>query len=261
MLYCWLYWQPWGKRVNQFAYADSAYPIRADLGDAYREYWKRLAAPGCWWNGAERVAIAQEVRNASQCQFCAARKQALSAYTGDNNHQHDGKLPLAAVDAIHRIVTDQARITQTYIDSLADDGISEEQYVELASIVVVVFSIDEFNRALGLSPEPLPQPVAGQPSHYRPALAKRGTGFVSMLPVDGAVGQEADLWVNGQTANVLRALTLVPDGLRDWKLVASAQYLSVQGMGNFVGQEGRHINRMQMELIAARVSAVNECFY
>jgi hypothetical protein len=32
-------------------------------------------------------------------------------------------------------------------------------------------------------------------------------------------------------------------------------------MANLVGQDDRSINRMQMELVAGRVSSVNECFY
>ncbi|MFT7128584.1 MAG: hypothetical protein ACI89U_000691 [Gammaproteobacteria bacterium] len=35
----------------------------------------------------------------------------------------------------------------------------------------------------------------------------------------------------------------------------------MEGMGNFVKQDDRSLNRMQMELIAGRVSAINECFY
>ncbi|MBL4681837.1 MAG: hypothetical protein JKY88_14080 [Pseudomonadales bacterium] len=82
-----------------------------------------------------------------------------------------------------------------------------------------------------------------------------------MIPINGATGQEADLWQNGMTANVLRALSLVPDGLRDWRRLGAAQYLSFEGMANFVGQDDRAINRMQMELVAGRVSSYNECFY
>ena len=63
------------------------------------------------------------------------------------------------------------------------------------------------------------------------------------------------------TANVVRALTLVPDALRDWRNLGNAQYLSFAGMQNFVQDPDRSINRMQTELIAGRVSAVNECFY
>ena len=87
------------------------------------------------------------------------------------------------------------------------------------------------------------------------------TGFVAMLPADGATGAESDLWANGKTANVLRALSLVPDAVRGWMQVGNAQYLSMKGMMNFSGDLGRSINRMQIELVAGRVSAINECFY
>lgn len=244
-----------------FEYVDSPYPIRDDIKVAHREYWRRLAHAGSWWTGAERVAIAAESRMARNCEFCRERKAALSPYTLAGEHSSTGHLSRLAVDAVHRIVTDQNRITQRYVDSNAEAGLSEEQYVELAGVVVMMISIDEFHRGLGLPLEPLPEPVDGESDHYRPPDLVRDTGFVPMLARDGAVGDEADLWPGAQTANVLRALTLVPDALRDWKMLSGAQYLSMEGMANFVGQDDRAINRMQMELIAGRVSSVNECFY
>ena len=82
-----------------------------------------------------------------------------------------------------------------------------------------------------------------------------------MIPADGNVGHEADLWPAGLNANVLRALSLVPDAVRDWMRVGEAQYLSMEGMKIFSGDTGRSIDRMQIELVAARVSSINECFY
>lgn len=247
--------------MKYFEYADSPYPIREDIKDAHRLFWDKLASPGSWWSGAQRVAIAQEVRHATKCAFCADRKNALSPYTFEGSHECSGDLTDPTVDAVHRIVTDQSRITQAYVDQNAAQGLSKEAYVELAGVVVSLFSVDEFHRALGISLEPLPVPNSGEPSHYRPAQAVAGTGFVDMLPPDGATGNESDLWSEGRTANVLRALTLVPDALRDWKNLSAAQYLSMESMGNFVKQDDRAINRMQMELVAARVSSINECFY
>lgn len=244
-----------------FSYSESPYTIRADLSAAYREYWSRLAKPGSWWTGAERVAIAQESRNAVSCGFCAQRKEALSPYNFAGEHEHDGVLDPLVVDAIHRIITDQTRITESYVQNNEAAGMSRERYVELSSIVTVTFSIDEFNRALGLPLEPLPEAEDGEPDHYRPAHAKDGTGFVPMIPADGNVGPEADLWPEGANANVLRAYSVVPDAVRNWMLVGDAQYLSMSGMQIFAGDTGRSIDRMQIELVAARVSSHNECFY
>jgi hypothetical protein len=248
--------------MQHFSYDNAALAIRDDLKQVYRDYWQQLASPGNWWTGAERVAIAQETRNAVGCGYCTERKQALSPYNFPGEHQHSSALDPVAVDAVHRIITDQARITQAWIDENAAQGFSEEKYVELLGVAVAVFSIDEFNRGLGLPAEPLPQAISGEPDHYRPALATRGTGFVSMLPSKGgAIGKESDLWADGRGANVLRALSLVPDAVRGWFLVASGQYLSMQAMTNFSGDLGRSLNRMQMEIVAGRVSSINECFY
>lgn len=43
--------------------------------------------------------------------------------------------------------------------------------------------------------------------------------------------------------------------------MSNAQYLSFEGMGDFDRPAGRVLNRMQIELVAGRVSAMNECFY
>jgi hypothetical protein len=247
--------------MEHFQYDDCPYPVRQDLADAYRRYWHALARPGNWFSGAERVAIAAEVRHAVQCLFCAERKQALSPYGLEGQHRSGDSLSPAVVDAVHRVITDQSRITASYIQDNQAIGLSEEQYVELVGIAVTVFSIDEFNRSLGLVPEPLPVPEPGEPDHYRPPQAGHGTGFVPMIPPDGAVGPEADLWPPNFTANVLRALSLVPDAVRGWMDVGGAQYLPPERMIDMTGPTGRALNRMQIELVAGRVSSHNECFY
>jgi hypothetical protein len=247
--------------MDSFRYQDSPYPIRTDLSASHQRYWQALARPGNWFSGAERIAIAAEVRNATQCAYCAQRKQALSPYNFEGEHRSDDVLSSEQVDAVHRIITDQSRITQAWINQNLALGFSEEQYVELLGVTVTVFSIDEFNRALGLPLEPLPDPLPGEPDHYRPSETEHDTGFVAMIPPDGATGKESDLWPKYRTANVLRALSLVPNAVRQWMDVAGAQYLTPKTMVNMAGGTGRSINRMQIELVAGRVSSINECFY
>lgn len=241
-----------------FDYASS---IRADIGDAHRTYWQTLAKPGNWFTSAQRIAIAAASREATACQFCVDRKAALSPYAMKGEHDCRVELSPLVVDAVHRIITDQTRITQHYIDSNEHDGLSKPAYIELVGVVVAVFSIDEFHRAMGLPLEDLPAPGDGEPDNYQPQQAVIGVGFVPMISPHGATGQEADLWARGRTANVVRALSLVPNAVRDWVALGNAQYLSFEGMSNFTQPEGRSINRMQIELVAGRVSAINECFY
>ena len=247
--------------MTAFNYADAPYPIRSDIPEAYRDYWQKLASPGTWWTGAERIAIAEESRIALTCAYCAERKEALSPYNFPGQHDTAGKLPERVVDTVHRIITDQSRITQSFVDDNDANGLSKGAYVELVGIVVATFSIDEFHRALGMPVEPLPEPVSGEPSHHQPQMLSEDIGFVPTVPPDGSVGEEADLWPLGFTANVVRALTLVPNALREWREIAAAQYLAFEQMPGYFKDDSRSINRLQMELVAGRVSAINECFY
>lgn len=255
--------------MTAFSFETSAFPIRKDLTEAYAAFWQRLARPGSWWTGEQRVAIAAETRTALNCSWCAKRKSMLSPYGGSatagqlhaTDPQHAELLSDIAIDAVHRIITDQSRITRRYIEDNAAAGLSKGAYVELVGLVVATFSIDEFHRALDIPLEPLPIPIAGPITRYQPNRLTEDMGFVPTIPPDGAVGPETDLWPNGVTANVVRALTLVPNALRDWKEIATAQYLSFEQMQHQGKPEGRTLNRMQVEMIAGRVSSINECFY
>ena len=73
--------------------------------------------------GAERVAIVQATRDARGCALCAERKANLSpfAQTSTAAHANTTTLPAAAVEAVHRIVTDAARLTRGWLEELLTD--------------------------------------------------------------------------------------------------------------------------------------------
>ncbi len=96
-----------------FSYAGAALPVREDLPATHRQAWRRLAQPGTWWTGRERVAIATEVRQAAHCSYCRARKVALSPDAVEGVHESLGALPEAVVEVIHRVVTDPARLSRS----------------------------------------------------------------------------------------------------------------------------------------------------
>ena len=246
--------------VRAFSY-DAGLSIRSDIPAAHRAVWQRLAGPGTWWTGAERVAIADEVRRARDCSLCAERKQALSPASLQEEHDHGGQLPEAVVEAVHRLATDASRLTKTWLEKLCASGVSDGHYVELLGIVVGIVSIDEFHRALGLSLEPLPAPEPGEPTQYRPDGLREGIAWVPML-VPAETGEaERDLFPGGRTANVVRAMSLVPDAVRMLQRLSSAHYLPLELVPSPGNSGGRALDRMQIELIAGRVSALNECFY
>jgi alkylhydroperoxidase family enzyme len=245
--------------MSEFSYADAPVAVRADLPEAHRRAWRRLAAPGTWWTGEERVAIAAEARNAARCGLCRRRKAALSPHAEEGEHDGLGALPDAAVDVIHRVVTDPGRLSRAWFEKTLASGLSDAQYVEIIGVVVTVVSIDSFCRGLGVPSQPLPGPEPGEPSRRRPPAAGPDGAWVAMIPQGRSAGPDADLLGAGRTPNVMRAMSLVPEEARGLLDLGAAHYLSTERMMDL--RAGRALDRAQMELIAGRVSALNECFY
>ena len=228
-----------------FEYANCEWPISERVREAHQRSWDRLAAPGFWWTGAERVAIAAECRRAA----------ALEGGAGSE------LLPEAAVHAVQKLIVDNANLSREWCDeTCAADGMSDAHYIELLGVVVHVFSIDELHRALDIPLEPLPSPIAGAPSRRRPSGARRVAGWLPITPPDALDPEDADLYDNAPiAANVLTALSLVPGNLPWLADLSHAHYLSYAEMRE-TGKL-REISRAQQELIASRVSVLNECFY
>ena len=58
---------------------------------------------------------------------------------------------------------------------------------------------------------------------------------------------------------IRRALSLVPDLTRVLGRMMRSHYVRIEDMVD--PKAGRDLDRMQLELVASRVSALNECFY
>jgi hypothetical protein len=246
--------------MPDISYSAAPIPVRDDFAAAHTRFWKRLASPGAWWTGAERVAIAAEVRQAWRCRLCQARKQALTPAVVAGQHDQLGALPDAAVEAIHRVVTDPGRLSRQWFTEIIAAGLSVEQYVEILGTLVAIVSIDSFCRGIGVPLHPLPEPQPGAPSRYRPPGALQEDAWVPMIPLDRATGAEADLYGGKAVGNVIRALSLVPDEVRTLYDLSAAHYLPMGQVRDPSASRGA-LNRMQMELIAGRVSALRRCFY
>jgi len=253
------------------SYGGAPYPVRGDFAAAHDRFWRRLAAPGTWWSAAERVAIAREARRARECDLCRRRKAALSPDHAAGEHDRGSDLAARgesraspreepALDAVHRIVTDASRLSRRWLDETLARGLTVERYVELVGTVVALVSIDSFCRALGVPEHPLPEPLAGEPSRYRPASARQEEAWVPVVAEDNAGTPEADLWPASRSAWVIRAMSLVPDEVRTLIDLSTVHYLPMADVRNPQASRGR-LSRPQMELIAGRVSALNSCFY
>ena len=241
-------------------YSTAPYPIRPDFAAAHTRYWERLAGPGSWLTGAQRIEVAREVRHAFDCDFCQRRKDALSPTHVDGSHDKVSSLSDTMIEMIHRVVTDSGRLTKAWFDGLIAQGLSEEEYVEILGTVVNLFSIDEFCRALALPPNPLPEPKAGEPTGYRPLTLVNDGAWVKTLPHTVDEGPESDLWP-GRTGYVIRALSLVPDEVRSMLDLLEVHYLSNDYIFKVKGSPKGTLTRVQAEVVAIRVSALNGCFY
>jgi hypothetical protein len=243
-------------------YSDAQYPIRSNFAESHARYWKKLAAPGTWFGGAQRIAIAKEVRLAQSCSLCKQRKAALSPYQVDGSHERTGELSDTIVEVIHRIVTDSARVTKTWYDGIIQQGLTPEEYIEILGTLVDVFSIDEFCRALDIPLNALPEAEAGEPSKYRPKnIVEDGDGsWVPILPNIVDDGPESDLW-DGRTGYVIRALSLVPNEVRQMLDLLHVHYIDNRQIWNVKDAPRETLTRGQMEVVAARVSAFSGCFY
>ncbi len=247
--------------MTTIAYPDAPVPLRPDLVEAHERAWRRLASPGSWWSGAERLAIAAEVRRATDCALCRRRRASISpaATQGVHDAEPGSVLAPAVVDAVHRVVSDPARLTRALVDDLREAGLGDGHHVEMLGVVVTVYSIDQLARGLGLEPRPLPPARAGDPSGYEPPGLEADTAWVRMIGERHLGPDERDLW-GAMGGNVIRALSLVPDEVRTLKDLSSAHYLPMDTVVDLhAGRDS--LDRAQIELLAARVSALNECFY
>ena len=238
-------------------FPDSEVPIRVDIVEAHRRAWDRISRPGTWLTGAERVEVAAAVRESADCRLCAARKEALSPEAVRGTHDHAGGLPEAEVEAVHRIAQDPARLTRGWYDGL---GIEAARYVELVGVVAVTVSLDTFARAMGLAPRTLPEPREGEPDRCRPPSARMEAAWVPLIVPGEETGAEANIYEGLGGPYIHRALTLVPDAKRAFFDLAETQYIPGRWMREF-DVEHRAITHAQMELLAGRISALNQCLY
>ena len=242
-------------RAMTLSYARSPVPVRPDIEAAHAQAWSGLARPGEWWSGAQRIAIAEETRRARGCSLCRERKAALSPFSIEGVHDSSDILPETAVDVAHRVTTDPGRLSRKWFDGIIAAGLGDGHYVEALGVVVRTVAIDAFCRTIGAPAHELPAAEPGEPTGRRPERLGDDGAWVPMQPPGAA------LYEGENYPNVGRALSLVPDEVRGIVALMRPQYMDVEHVPDPTYDPGRAIDRAQIELIAGRVSALNECFY
>jgi alkylhydroperoxidase family enzyme len=238
----------------------SGIPVREDLAQAHERAWAAISAPGTWLTGAQRIAVVAEIRHAHGCAHCARIKASLSPNAVQGEHASLGTLGDARVELVHRVVCDPGRLSEPWSQSLLARGLSEAEYVEIVGIAAMVMMMDRFALALGLPERPLPAPRAGEPTRYRPPGAKKKAAWLPLVEPEDAVEADGPMYPSPKAGYIYRGLSLVPQSLRDYWALANVHYLPGQFVYQF-DKSIRAISRPQMEIMAARVSALHQCVY
>lgn len=224
-------------------YPDAPVPIRDDLRAAHRATVESWASPGNHWTAAERLAIVAEVRGAR----AADEMPPWVAPTTVDGLVADRSLPDPAIDAVWRLTNHSATLTADWHRTIIDRGITPLQYVELVAIVAAANCLEVFATALGIESIPLPGPAEGEADGLVPDGAGISTHWVPTVATRGA--------------NVTRALTAVPVATGDWQRLSAAQYVPPEALVKDLTWSRGPLDRRQTELLAARTSLLNECFY
>jgi hypothetical protein len=181
----------------------------------------------------------------------------LSPYPVHGEHDALGQLAPAAVEAIHRLVTDAGRITEKWLRSL---DLEETKYVEIIGVISVLTGLDILHDALGLPLTQLPAAMPGEPVRHKPQGAKRNLAWVETLAPEDVEAGDPDPYPLHGDKNIHRGISLVPQEVINFFDLDVELYMKDDEIRDF-DTEYRAISHAQIELIAGRTSALAGCFY
>ncbi len=214
--------------------------VSKEIIDSFEIIWEHLGQSGSWWSGSQRIAIAQHVRRSAPRPLWD-KAPALDTLPDD----YDGELTSFEIGVVERVTVEPSSIDFEVYKHIVE-RMGEDKYAELAAVVSQVVPIDHVHDALGIEREELPLAIDSEITMERPEGLVFDVGFLPTLPAEGL-------------PHVAVALSLaLADNARRMLLVRSMY--SGQSFGEMVWTH-RSLSRPQVELVAARTSALNECFY
>jgi hypothetical protein len=208
--------------------------LRPDLAEAHERTWDAISSAGTWWSASERRALANA---------------AISAmWSGDSEPSLGEGAPEVALRAAARLGSGRPHVTREWYEDVRD-RLGALPYVELVGLVAVAAAASSLRRTLGLPDRELSTDDERGPSRIpSPELADAKWNWVP-------VAAPAD-----KTAAVVQALTAVPGTFDELWSLADAQYIPDAEMVDPKWTRGT-LSRVDMELLATRVSFSRECHY
>ncbi len=215
------------------------------IGEAQNRARVGLGQAGDWLTGTQRQAVWVEVRDAASNTLDAERRDSLSPAASGTQHRATELLPQAGVEVAHRVATDPGRLTRSWADTQISE-LGAARYTEFVGVTAIAMVLDFFDIAMTGAPGVLPEIEIGEPARQVPDNV-------------GDVGAWVPQTLGVTSANVSRTLSGVPETNRIWRDLVDSHY---SRGAEFMSLEwDRPLSRPQVELVAARVTSLNECFY
>ena len=214
--------------------------VDKEILSSFKIVWDHLGRSGAWWTGPQRIAIAQHIRNSAPRPLWD-KPPSIETLPDELV----GELTIFERGVVERVTVEPSSIDIGAYQHILE-RMGEDKYAELAAIVSQVVPIDHLHDALGIEREELPEAAEGPITMERPKGLVTNIGFLPTLPAEGL-------------PHVAVALSLsLADNARRMLLVRSMY--SGQTFDQMIWTH-RSLSRPQVELVAARTSALNECFY
>ncbi len=236
-------------------YSDSDYPVRDDLVVAHDAQFERFARAGTWGTAAQRLAVIVEARR-------AGIDAGLLEAPDDGGAEASVELPEAVRDVIRTLAASPKDFDLSTYEAARAAGLSDPEFAELVAIVSFVVNLDVCARGIGVPLRPFRDPQPGNPSRALPDEAVPDLAFVPTIPNVpdcGPLGTE--LYGGHFKPWIMRALSLVPDEYRAHVELEQAQYNPLPKVPEVAYCHHDGLTRPQVEIVAGRVSALNDCFY
>jgi len=236
-------------------YPDSEYPVRDEIAAIHARQFANITSAGTWGSGRQRHALAVEARRAG------IEAGLLEPLPGGPEQAETG-LPEAVRDVVRTIAVSVRSLGQEFCGQVLAGGLSDAEFVEIVGVVSRLVDLDVFARGIGVPLRPLPSPSQGEPTRLRPETAVPEHAFVPTIP-NGPAGGDigAELYHGHPMPYIVRALSLVPDELKAHVELEVAHYTRLDKLFDFDYQHHEGLTRSQAEVVAGRISALNDCFY
>ncbi len=245
--------------IIQSCHESSGLEIRPDLTAAHAHVWEKLAAPGTWWNGVERLAIAEVVRTALDDKEPPPPWVSASS---SGRVAHNPALRSQLQDAVYRLTRHAGTLTEDWYLSMRDaTAITHQQWVEVIDVVISVASVLRFAQLAGIDRPEFPTALDGEPLRQEQPSKPANHHWVPVVHLEDMT-TELEPFYEGLPviAPVIRALSSVPAAMDTLSVLSGAQYIPNREMVDLNWTRGT-LSRRQMEFVAGRLSAHRECFY